>query len=174
MKSPMPLLLPSFSTLPPSSSLSSRALTNIISKVESDGWFWNGMWAKARVLSKVCMNDVLSGIRPRYAMFERVAAEVPDVIHKGESISKPRGTVSADEAKLLTMIRAAAMNKPTLLTPRVQGTVAPTPETGSSGDESVVESEKGDERGGKEGLDVIDPRLESSMLEIAVEDVDME
>ena len=84
--------------------------------VEKDGWYWNGTWARAKILMKAKMEHLLKGEQPNNMLYAKLARELPDIIHKTDTIAAPKRTAGKEEIHLRASVRATAfMYKPTSL-----------------------------------------------------------
>ena len=79
--------------------------------LESDGWYHNGTWAKAKTIMKWKINTILTGtVLLTDYHFARIATDMPDIINRSEKMNarlryeKP----SAEEKTLAAQIRTAS------------------------------------------------------------------
>ncbi|KAK4696112.1 general transcription factor 3C polypeptide 5 (transcription factor C subunit 1), partial [Lecanoromycetidae sp. Uapishka_2] len=82
-------------------------------KIQSDGWYHNGTWAKAKIFMKHKISDILEGRPPKDASYTKVAREMPDVITRRDKskATLPKEATSL-EVSLATSIRAASLSNP--------------------------------------------------------------
>lgn len=75
---------------------------------ESDGWYWNGTWAAAKVLIKAQMADILKGLPPNNMLYEKIAADMPAIIKRTDFLTRLDHQMPG-ESRLRQVIRATAI-----------------------------------------------------------------
>ena len=84
--------------------------------IEKDGWYWNGTWARAKILMKAKMERLLKGETVNDQLYARLARDLPDVYHKKDATPAAKGKFGKEESHLRGAIRSSAfLYKPTSL-----------------------------------------------------------